>query len=209
MPGFNQIYYNNEWRNTEPYIYHNGIWRRAFPNIYHNNQWIEMGEISWVLWSADEKVEWQSQYFNNMTYENTSIAVSAITDIKDDCLYFYQENKKDGRWRGNNWSTLDTIYIPKEAKTLKVSFNKGAINTAYARVNIGLILPTETDSFNSIIGVSYTSSLSQAQTYTLSLNLIEDVIGTKDYLVVVNGWMQSDMNTSYHGALYIQKVWFE
>lgn len=120
-----------------------------------------------------------------------------------------------GYWYGGNWSTTETVYVPESATYLKVTYFKDADASAYSRTNIGLILPTASNSFDTSGGGQTVSRplsplMSGSTIYTLSLTLSDNVKGTNDFVVSLTGWMQNNSaspNTT--GDLYFKKVWFE
>ena len=215
---YNQIYLNDKWRVYQPYVYHDGSWQKALTNIYTNEVWNEIGQPPWVLWDdaqggqVDENTSWQKAKFTTLV---NGIDITANTSLSNNRMRVYRNNMTTGYWYGGNWSTTETVYVPESATYLKVTYFKDADASAYSRTNIGLILPTASNSFDTSGGGQTVSRplsplMSGSTIYTLSLTLSDNVKGTNDFVVSLTGWMQNNSaspNTT--GDLYFKKVWFE
>lgn len=209
---YNQIFVDGKWRTYQPYIYSNGMWNKALTNIYTNGAWQEIPEVTWDFWdyaqggNLNSDIEWG---WSRKEIRTGGIDYWSDYEItSNNRIRIYDSNMTAGYHYGNNYSTVNPVYIPETANFLKVTYS--IQNTGYNNVNVGLILQDASNAFDiSRGGQNYSTKedgSGDTSAHTISIELSKELKGSRDFIIILNAWTKPGNSGS--GGVYFRSVQF-
>lgn len=208
----NQIFVDGKWRTYQPYIYSNNKWNKALTNIYTGEGWQEIPEVTWDFWdyaqggNLNSEIEWGWGRKNMLTSGVNYWSDYEITS--NNRIRIFDSSMKEGYWYGNNYSTIEPIYIPETANFLKVTYN--IQNTGWNRANVGLIRQDASTAFDtSNGGQNYstdTDGSGNTAAHTISIELSQELKGSRDFIIILNAWTRP--GSAGTGGVYFRSVQF-
>ena len=168
------------------------IWERI-PDVYE----------PWVLnTGAANGLTWSAGVFANPSNVTQKMNTSSSTYMR---IYITASSSATAYY-GNNWSTTNTIRIPRDATKLNIRVNKTG-DYYIGQYRFGLILPDAPDWTNVANGgvISSAASVPSGTTVaTPSITIPEEMRGSDDYKIVIGFWGKRDTQKE----IRISRVWF-